>query len=59
MAIAVLFFLTHAVRGVHEVVSHGGDIGGHKTAVEDVAARQHEGGRVQQALQLAVRHQGA
>ncbi len=52
-------FLTHAVGGVHEVVSHGGDIGGHETAVENVAARQHEGGRVQKALQLTVRHQGS
>jgi hypothetical protein len=59
MAVAVLCFLTHAVRGVHEVVSHGGDVGGHEPAVEDVAARQHEGGRVQQALQLTVRHQGS
>ncbi len=60
MAIArCILFLTHAVGGVHEVVSHGGDVGGHKTAVKDVAARQHQGGRVQQALQLTVRHQGS
>ena len=49
--------ITDAVGGIHQVVSHGGHVSGHQAGVHHMAARQHQGGGVQQALQLTIGHQ--
>lgn len=43
---------------VDEVVSHGTNISCKETSIEGMAAREEEGGRVQQPLQLSVGNQG-
>lgn len=45
--------------GVHHVPAHGTNVGSQETSVEGVAARQQQRGRVKDALELAVGHQGA
>ena len=44
---------------VVEEEPHGAHVGQHQGSVQGVTAGQQEWGGVQQALQLAVRHQGA
>lgn len=43
---------------VDEVVSHGTNISSKETSIEGMAAREEEGGRVQQSLQFSVGNQG-
>ncbi|MPC34717.1 hypothetical protein E2C01_028117 [Portunus trituberculatus] len=46
-------------RGVHHVPAHGADVSCQQASVEGVSAGQQQWGRVEEALQLPVGHQGA